>query len=162
MAAIEVIEMSGLDACTRARETRERLNEAVEELRRLGDAQRGLVADYHGVHTGGSGGDAMAAMCARREEAQRKCDRLRKIYAAELLAANAALNALAGLRREVVYQYYIAGLSISRVARAVDRTPGTVKRLKREGARQLSETHVSMPEWYGLLVTQNDTSVIPL
>lgn len=154
--------MTGLDVCKRARATRARLDEAVEELRRLSEAQSGLVADYHGVHTGGSGGDAMAAMCARREEAQRECDMLRRMYAAELLAANAALGALNGLRREVVYQYYIAGLSVNRVARAVDRTPGTVKRLKREGAQRLGAEHVSMPDWYDELVRENDTPVIPI
>lgn len=153
--------MDGFEVCKRARATRARLDEAVEALRRLSEAQHGLVADYHGVHTGGSGGDAMAAMCARREEAQRECDILRRMYAAELLAANAALGALSGLRREVVYQYYIVGLSVNRVARAVDRTPGTVKRLKREGAQRLGAERVSMPDWYDALVRENDTMPTP-
>lgn len=141
--------MSGYEVCRRTRETRTQLEAAREELKRLNDVQRGLVADYDGVHVSGSGGDdVMAAMCAQREEVALRCQQLERLYSVEATYAARVLATLYGLRTTVMYCYYIAGASVNDIATAINRTPGTVKRLKREGIKLVRGLDIRMPDWY--------------
>lgn len=155
--------MNGYEICRRARETHAQLEAARAQFELLGDVQRGLVADYDGVHVSGSGSrDAMAAMCAQRDEVAQRCKQLEKLYSVEATYAARVLATLYGLRTTVMYCYYIAGASVNDIATAINRTPGTVKRLKREGIKLVRGLDIKMPDWYvGQNYGENDTPVIP-
>lgn len=153
--------MDGYMVLRRARATRTRLRGIDEALARLRESATALVPAYGGVRTGGSADDAMAAMCARLDELEREGEELRRVYAAELVAANDALSALDVQHRTVMYRYYIGDETLAQIATAMDRTPGTVKRLKRESAERLRARAVEMPDWYAAARRPRDTLVIP-
>lgn len=138
--------MAILDRC---RAAAGRMRSIDERERRLRDSSRSITVSYERV--GGrskAGSDAMAELMERLDALA--CERRaeHRIYEAELLAANAALDRLPEAERAVLYRYYILGQSAPQIAKAIDRTRGTVMRLKASGVQQAQRISVDLPEWY--------------
>ncbi|MGN1068883.1 MAG: hypothetical protein ACI4P5_00600, partial [Candidatus Fimadaptatus sp.] len=130
--------MTGFDLMDLVRTTRARIGALRDALRRLDDMSTSLVPRYgDGLPSGAPHGDALASLCARRDELQRRLVSLENVYAAQLLMASDLLLRISDTRREVCYRFYLRGDTVASIASALDRDITTIKRLKREGAGEL-------------------------
>lgn len=141
--------MTAMVILVRCRRALERKRALDERERRLRDSASNVVPHYDNSGAGGGAyGDAMAALMAQLDALAQERAAEQRVYATELAAANLALDVLSRMERTVLYRYYIAGQSVTGIAKALDRTRGTVQRIKSRGSLHAKSIQLDMPDWY--------------
>lgn len=140
--------MNAMAILERCRAAAGRMRSIDEREWRLRESSRSITVSYERVGSSSAGGDAMAVLMERLDALAHERDAEHRVHDAELLAANSALDQLPEAERTVLYRYYLLGQSAPQIAIAIDRTRGTVMRLKANGVKQAQAITARVPDWY--------------
>lgn len=146
MTAMEI-----LQRCREADGDRERIRRRMQRCRESAES----ISSFIGAKGTSSGAerDRLAFFTAELDALERELCKRDKAYHAEVEAAYQLLGMVPEVEREVLHAHYILGQTLAQVAAGLDRAYDYVRRVKREGVRQVKlidddAVAALLPGWY--------------
>lgn len=144
--------MELLERCRGMQADRRGLQEKIQRWYDSATRMGGGSFDSSGVH-GGNGDDRMASVMAEIDRLERLLKEREQMYTTELLVANRLLDQLPELQRTIMARYYLEGMTLSAVAKAIGYSYGYVRVQKSEACAKMNriptkEIGALLPVWY--------------
>ena len=142
-----------LERCRAMQAERRDLIERIQRWRDSATRMGGGRPDSTGVHGGGSGDDRMLTIMGEITRLEELLGQRERAYAAELTAVNRLLDSLPDLQRAIMARYYVDGMALSAVARAIGYSYGYVRVQKKDACARLEQipamrVNELLPGWY--------------